>query len=927
VALRTAIRTGNEFKSRAVVHSARTQAKVYTFVLLWASPAPAQVLAPFSQQATASANLTSLTLGAADAGAVPMFSKLARAALPIGGAISLMVPLKIGAQTATEINIKVTGNQHAWLPKERLIDVLRSQLTPASLVKLQALKDAGGFVSVPDVCAAGFNVIFDPGLLEMRFTPDADQRAVGDISFARAHPIGPDTTATAKPAIMSGFINIIGSAGHVWTDVNRQSGQGGTRFDIAAVARLWDVVIENEMTVQSLADQTRDLYGRPVYRFQQAGLTRSRTRATYDIPGEQIRLQAGDTEATAAGFQNSSNVLGISIEKTPRKLAPNQNIRPSGRSSFRIDRPAEIDVIINGVVAQHLRLQPGNYNISDLPLNGGGNDIELVITDDTGERRSLKYTTFFDDKLLAAGKNEWTLTGGTPAYLKDTQVSYLTEQWYATGFYRQGLSDAITGEANIQADNHTVMGGFGALLQTKAGSFAVQASASYHDVRRTDVAGSVNWDLVNFKGLTGSPESIRLGAEYRGANFMTAGELTMAAQTTAYNPVTSQVINPYRLRFSGTYNLQLSDKITAAFSARYQIAQSRDTLLLPQLADYQAFGNRYGADLTLSAPLSATTSMSWTGGYSNEANKWSGTTPNAVQGEFRTMLRLFVRPEQRATISASYDTLNRSASVSASKGSGSGVDRWDTSVSAQHDGLNDRGGASGAVNFTGNRFETSVSQSAAVDGAGMNGSGLRASDQRTNARIGTALVFADGKVGVSAPVRGNGFAIVTPHESLTGKEVILGSPDVLRGRSDWLGPAVVNDLPAYVPVAVPVDVSNLPVGYNLGAGAFDVVAPYKAGYSIKVGSAYSVSAYGTLLLTDGTPVTLQVGSASPEKDTQKIVPIFTNSAGRFGAEGLAPGRWIIEMATDAGPIRYRVDVPDGSQGLYKTGNLRPIKGT
>jgi hypothetical protein len=47
-------------------------------------------------------------------------------------------------------------------------------------------------------------------------------------------------------------------------------------------------------------------------------------------------------------------------------------------------------------------------------------------------------------------------------------------------------------------------------------------------------------------------------------------------------------------------------------------------------------------------------------------------------------------------------------------------------------------------------------------------------------------------------------------------------------------------------------------------------------------------------------------------------------AGRFVAEGLAPGIWLIEMATDERPTIYRIEVPTGTQGLLQAGVLTPI---
>jgi outer membrane usher protein len=123
-----------------------------------------------------------------------------------------------------------------------------------------------------------------------------------------------------------------------------------------------------------------------------------------------------------------------------------------------------------------------------------------------------------------------------------------------------------------------------------------------------------------------------------------------------------------------------------------------------------------------------------------------------------------------------------------------------------------------------------------------------------------------------------------------------------------------------------VDVKDLPPGYSLGNGAFDVIAPYRAGYALQVGSANSVSAFGTLLRTNREPLALTIGVARPLENRAQntTVTVFTNQAGRFVAEGLAPGIWLIEMATDERPTIYRIEVPSGTQGLLQAGVLTPI---
>lgn len=128
------------------------------------------------------------------------------------------------------------------------------------------------------------------------------------------------------------------------------------------------------------------------------------------------------------------------------------------------------------------------------------------------------------------------------------------------------------------------------------------------------------------------------------------------------------------------------------------------------------------------------------------------------------------------------------------------------------------------------------------------------------------------------------------------------------------------------PATLSVDVDDLPLGYSLGRGTYEINAPYKAGYAIEVGSANSVSVYGQLMAADGQPVRLLTGVARPEKGGGADVEIFTNAEGKFGAEGLAPGRWMIEMATETGTEHYSIDVPVEANGLVKVGTLTPTQG-
>ena len=80
-------------------------------------------------------------------------------------------------------------------------------------------------------------------------------------------------------------------------------------------------------------------------------------------------------------------------------------------------------------------------------------------------------------------------------------------------------------------------------------------------------------------------------------------------------------------------------------------------------------------------------------------------------------------------------------------------------------------------------------------------------------------------------------------------------------RPGALGPAVIPDLSAYSEREVYVEPIDMPVGYDIGSGAYRFEAPYRAGYRIIVGSDYWLTASGRLLRIDGSPLTYAGGEA------------------------------------------------------------------
>ncbi|MEO7468547.1 MAG: fimbria/pilus outer membrane usher protein [Sphingobium limneticum] len=786
---------------------------------------------------------------------------------PTNRDIMLSAPLRDGAFLLGEVPFVLTKDDHILVNAPRLLAALQPVIAPGRYEALATALGAAADVPVEQIASLGFVISYDSQAIALTVDIPPEARNARQIRLAQ---LGSDLVGDVdKPAGVSAYVNLRGSFGYQWMGSDR--GFQDPLIETDWAARVAGVVFEGEGTVQVGAGN-----GGPT-QFRREG-----SRLVYDDNKLLARFTLGDLQPASRGFSGSSQIAGLSMTRTYSVLQPQRNVQPRGDRTFTLARASMVEAFINGQPVRQVRLEPGTYNVRDFPFVQGANDVRLLITDDTGRQESVSFSLFFDRTLLEPGLTEFGIYAGVLAPFAGNGRDYQISSPAANGYIRHGFSQTFTGGANFHARSNGAVVGTEVVWASPLGTIGFDLAASH--VKRIGSGFAVNVGLQRTFGGTGSSgKSLALTFETRTKDFAIPGDLSPD--------------NRYLFEVGATYSQAIGELQFVSIDGRYSKGRG-------------SFGDEKSARLSYGYRLSSRLNLQAEGIYQQR---------NTFGSDYGLRLNLTYRMGERSSANAEFDSRSERGRVGYQTSTGSGVGA--TSISGNVDYGQGAVGLDGAVSYTANRAELSLAHSTAFDNGGFN-----VTDQRTSLRVGTALVLADGHVGLSRPVY-DSFALVVPHKSLKGTSVEVEPREgEYSSRSGVLGGAVANDLSSYSDRVVTFDAPKAPAGYDLGAGNVRVYPPYKSGYLVVVGSDYSMTAIGRLLDDDGQPISLLAGLAyEVGKADKPPLTIFTNRAGRFGLSGLRPGQWRIEMPTEP-RSQIIISIPDKSEAIVKLGDVT-LKGT
>lgn len=763
------------------------------------------------------------------------------------------------------IDATVTLENDVSIAAELLIERLGVRLSPALREAARAAA-VDGYLNLAALEALGIDVSFNPASLQLSLDiPLSDQDARSLYASAQHSFIRPDDAIL--PAQTSASLTIAGSR---------------TVFYDEPVKGFGPLRVLGAFAANAFGQDGVYLFSDFIYD-ESAGerVTRGNTLLLHDDQPRAIRYSAGDVAPAIAAFQAAPLIGGLAVERAYSALQPARNVRPNGYFQFQLDRPATVEVLVNGTVLQTLRLDAGRYDLRDFPFLNGLNVVELYTTDQFGRQLLTTFSQFFSAQLLNPGISEFAATIGFEQFRNaDGILTYDTDRPLATAFWRRGVSDALTFGANFQVDAATQMIGAEFAWASGFGTIVGAFASSRHDQKGKGAQMLVGYELTGRHwGMFRLPQ---FNAEYRHT-------------TRDFSTLSNIGDNPYRHEVRARFAAGIPGDIFVGLSGSYLMRgdTQRDTVQYGTTMSKRLFGiNFTGAYEYIDSPL--------------------------FRDDHRVLLTASISLGSRSSARASFDSRRSAAQLEYNRFEFDEL--GDYGINARLGVDADRLTAAGGLRYNANRFEFAVEHDAVRPT--ISGGALL---QQTTISAATQIAVADGELAFGRPV-GPSFAIVSTHPTLgdSAAEVRqgLGRRDP-QARSGLFGPALAPTGSAYNIENIFVGVRDLPPGYDVGAGRYPIFAGAASGYHFRIGSDASYTVLGVLQDSEGEPLSLKVGTAHALADTDfEPVQLFTNRTGRFVVEGLPPGEYELRMGS-GDQMRFTFTVADGDERLLDVGRLRP----
>jgi outer membrane usher protein len=450
-----------------------------------------------------------------------------------------------------------------------------------------------------------------------------------------------------------------------------------------------------------------------------------------------------------------------------------------------------------------------------------------------------------------------------------------------SGFFLAGITGNLTAGVNLQAGLDRQMGGLELAVASPLGNLSGGLAVSLGPSLIADFAVLAQYRLSIPAG-TALPV-ISLSAGYAGRGFLLPGA--------------TQEANALSWQLSAAYGQALPFGLGMSIGVSYQRWWDLDP-------------DRTTGTLSISRQIGKSTSLSLLATVQFQ---------RGLPAEPRAILTLTSFPSaggQMASVSTVVTGSSPSADLSFRSGDRQGTPSFFLSASGLPAGQDDGLAAAAGVQYTGNLFEGSLSDSLFFR------RGASFGQNRLSVEAGIALVGLDGTVSLSRPIS-DSFAVVIPQENMEHERVVVNpdgeDPVVSQGG---VGYGVISQLKSYAAAPITLDAPEAPLDSGIADVDRVLVPTYRSGIAVRVGTKATITAQGTLRYEGGEAIALQAAEIVPRgSPSASPLEVFTDEDGVFQAYGLTPGRYELRLSADEA-VREPITIPPDASGWYELGTLQ-----
>ncbi len=578
------------------------------------------------------------------------------------------------------------------------------------------------------------------------------------------------------------------------------------------------------------------------------------------------RSVLGDFFADSGELGGNLNLGGVGHSKVYR-IDPYLHRYPLGNFASVANYPSEIEVYLDGTLVRRERVEPGEFELSNLSYYGGAREITVLIRDPFGNVRKLEYPFYFTDLLLRKGLHEYSYNLGFLRENFGTESNDYGDLAFSL-FHRYGASDRLSAGVRREGTRDGVNGGpFAAYLFPRAGVTSLSVSGSYADAGGGGAAAVFRHEYLDRRfngriflkgftkeyfrivpGGTADPDRYAAGLSL-GYGTPRFGSLTLDASATGRDE------RPDRKEAGASYSRNLSRQIRLFASCRrIEEGASSDEFFLG-LSWYPAY------EVTLSA--------------------------NFEKRE----------DEEVATVQA-----QKSAPV----GEGFGA-----RVTAE------RRERPGDRSTTFDSFLQWNSRYAILTGEYRGVSGDLGNEQTWRGAVAGGIGYVAGTLGFTRPIT-DSFGLVTV-DGIEGVRVFRNGQEM--GRTNRKGRLFVPEIGSYLENQIAIADRDVPLDYTLSEVVRYVNPPFRSGSVIAFEATRFQAVTGSLRIVvegSGKPLEFAEGRISGTGGQYRFP---TGKGGEFYLENVPPGSYEGAVAVGEVSYRFRLEIPASDEIIVELGEI------